>query len=102
MHEWNEIPQEGLGKGIPPGLEGFISGEKQVRTMVNQPPWSSCKSKNETTGEPYSIKNCIQECETKLTVEDCGCRLWYQPGNQQQCRVAETAACIFFQAYCKR
>ena len=101
LHDWNEIPQIGHDIGVPAGFKSYISGEKQVRTTINQPPWSTCKKINETTGEPYSKRNCLHQCETEQTVEYCGCRLWYQPGNQQQCRVAETAACSFYLSFCK-
>ena len=101
MHDWNEIPRNSLGIGVPPGFQGYLSGKKQVRSMVNQPPWSSCILTDETTGEPYSIRNCIEQCETKQTVHDCGCRLWYQSGNQKQCGVAQSVACSFFLLYCK-
>ena len=51
LHDWNEVPQLGLAVGVPTGFMTYISTEKQVRTMTNEPPWSSCLNFNKTTNE---------------------------------------------------
>ena len=100
LHDWHEVPQLGLAVGVPTGFVTYISTEKQVRTMTNEPPWSSCLTFNETTNERYSLRNCLQNCKTMETVQLCGCRLWYQPGDQIQCGVAQTSACVYYLEFC--
>ena len=97
LHDWHKIPDVGQSVGIPPGMSGFVSLEASTRKIDAEPPWSRCvQSKKEHEAIPYSEEKCLKQCEAKQTVDDCGCRLWYEPGNATICGVARTTACLLF------
>ncbi|XP_044130170.1 acid-sensing ion channel 1C-like, partial [Bufo gargarizans] len=83
IHSQDEPPYIGqLGFGVAPGFQTFVSCQQQQLKYL-PPPWGDCKDTLFTSPyfKNYSISACRIDCETRLILKDCNCRLVYMPGN---------------------
>ncbi|XP_073533228.1 acid-sensing ion channel 1C-like isoform X2 [Phyllobates terribilis] len=95
IHSQDEPPDIGqLGFGVAPGFQTFVSCQQQNLSYL-PPPWGDCKDTPFTSPyfNKYSISACRINCETRLILEACGCRLVYMPGNETICEQENDIIC---------
>ncbi|XP_071477871.1 acid-sensing ion channel 1C-like [Diadema antillarum] len=87
-------PKE-LGFSVAPGMHTTVSMRYEHITSL-APPFSTCEDEGTdiiTHFDHYSLQACRIECETRVVLAECGCRLPEQPGDEEVCGPAETHEC---------
>ncbi|XP_066441207.1 acid-sensing ion channel 1C-like isoform X2 [Eleutherodactylus coqui] len=95
IHSQDEPPYIGqLGFGVAPGFQTFVSCQQQQLKYL-PPPWGDCKNTPFTSPyfEKYSISACRIDCETRLILKECSCRLVHMPGNGTICEREDEVIC---------
>uniref|UniRef100_A0A8C5WCG9 Uncharacterized protein n=1 Tax=Leptobrachium leishanense TaxID=445787 RepID=A0A8C5WCG9_9ANUR len=95
IHSQDEPPFiDQLGFGVAPGFQTFVSCQKQELRYL-PPPWGDCKSTSmdSTYFTKYSITACRIDCETRLVIDNCGCRMVHMPGDAPVCSPDEYSEC---------
>ncbi|XP_056409634.1 acid-sensing ion channel 1C-like isoform X1 [Hyla sarda] len=95
IHSQDEPPYIGqLGFGVAPGFQTFVSCQQQQLTYL-PPPWGDCKDSAFTSPyfDKYSISACRIDCETRLILKECKCRLVHMPGNDTICELEDDVSC---------
>uniref|UniRef100_A0A8C5Q0Z9 Acid-sensing ion channel 1 n=1 Tax=Leptobrachium leishanense TaxID=445787 RepID=A0A8C5Q0Z9_9ANUR len=96
IHSQDEPPFiDQLGFGVAPGFQTFVSCQKQELRYL-PPPWGDCKSTSmdSTYFTKYSITACRIDCETRLVIDNCGCRMVHMPGDAPVCSPDEYSECV--------
>ncbi|XP_075703668.1 acid-sensing ion channel 1C-like [Rhinoderma darwinii] len=95
IHSQDEPPYIGqLGFGVAPGFQTFVSCQQQQLTYL-PPPWGDCKDTPFSSPyfDSYSISACRIDCETRLILKECNCRLVHMPGNDIICELEDDVSC---------
>ena len=108
IHDHDHFPYIGTHNRllISPGVRTqMIITEKRYRLL--SPPDGQCNDHVTLTYfKSYTRESCLIECETQLTIRECGCKAEYMPGSTRTCTLNETIYCLvpykrqFQQKYC--
>ncbi|XP_041357744.1 acid-sensing ion channel 2-like [Gigantopelta aegis] len=107
LHEPSEMTFPGIdGLWVGPGLSASIAIRRSSKTLLPPPYKAFGNSVCLDTMSPsfktplvrfhdynYTKLACIQECLTDIIVESCGCRIFFDPGNDTICSAEETIHC---------
>jgi len=63
---------------------------------MQEPPHGQCGSVKLAYFSDYSKDNCLLECSTNHTVETCGCKFHYMPGDEPVCTLELIDTCDTF------
>lgn len=95
IHQQDDFPYLGqhLGFTVSPGMAtDVVLTTEQLEYL--EPPYGECRK--DLSLEYFSIytrEACLDECRTKVTVRECGCRLFYMPGNARICLPTDYTFC---------
>lgn len=96
VHQQGDFPYMGEHPGftISPGMHtDIVLSTEQLEYL--EPPYGECyKDLKLEYFSVYTREACLDECRTKVAVKECGCRLFFMPGNARTCLVTDFANCV--------
>ena len=96
IHQQGEFPYLGEHAGFTatPGMHTDIILSTQ-RLEYLEPPYGECRKDLKLDYfSIYTREACLDECRTKVTIRECGCRMFYMPGNATTCFIIDYADCV--------
>ena len=96
IHQQGDFPYLGEHAGftVAPGTHTDIILSTQ-RLEYLEPPYGECRKDLKLDYfSVYTREACLDECRTKITIRECGCRLFYMPGNATTCFIIDYANCV--------
>ena len=97
IHTQGDFPYFGehLGFSASPGFHTDVVLQNEGFTYL-QPPYGTCQKELRLDFfEIYTREACLDECRTKVLIKECGCRMFYMPGNATACSPIDYANCGF-------
>ena len=90
IHQQGDFPHMGQHTGftVAPGMHtDVILSTQQLKYL--EPPYGECRNDVKLDYYPiYTREACLDECRTKVIIRECGCRVFYMPGDAIVCNLS--------------
>ena len=96
IHQQGDFPHLGQHTGftVAPGMHTDIALSTQQLKFL-EPPYGECRKDIQLDYFPiYTREACLDECKTKVTIRECGCRVFYMPGDATVCSLSNYITCV--------
>ena len=96
IHQQGDFPHLGEHAGftVAPGIHTDVVLSTQ-RLEYLESPYGECRKDLKLDYfSIYTREACLDECRTKVTIKECGCRMFYMPGDTTVCSLSEYADCV--------